>query len=296
MNRLGMFVLALSGSLAGCASDDFEPLPGDVCAKQHSTTTAEGDEVVVCDALYTEAPFVHLPALDGGRVFAGIVGRAFVTAEGASYVASGMESEDKRHGVALYELALDGRNVERFKPVLEFDEAVFMAPFMGRSFEGVISPSTGHDAWADAPSLPVRVDVQAAPIDPPSAGTAYEARATLGNLRAGVTAADGSCLPSLESYGAEAPFEAGADVALTLHRVPSMHDFGDDHFVMVWTVNGAFEGTLMGPAWYRGPVDVLRGTLAGDAEYEGMGHGTPGTIPELTLGAAAVVAGDACDR
>ena len=295
MNRRGMFFLAMSVSLGGCASDAFESLPSDVCEKQHSATTSEGDAIVVCDALYTEAPFVHLPKLDGGRVFAGIVGRAFVTAEGASYSTPGMESEDKRHGVALYELELDGGTVERFQPVLQFNESIFMAPFMGRSFEGVISRSTGTQSWADAPSLPVRVNVQAAPIDPPSAGTTYEARATLTNLRTGVTAADGSCLPGLESYGAEAPFEAGADVELTLHRVPSMHDFGDDHFVMVWTVNGAFEGTLMGPAWYRGPIDVVRGTLTSDAEYQGMGHGTPGAIPELTLRAAAVSGGDACD-
>lgn len=296
MKRLGTLVLALSGSLAGCASDDFEPLPGDVCAKQHSTTTTEGDEVVVCDELYGEAPFVRLPQLDEGRVFAGIVGRGFVTAEGTSYAAPGMESEDKRHGVALYELELDGANVERFRPVLMFDEASFMAPFLGRSFEGVISRSTGSEAWADAPSLPVRVDVQAAPSTSPSAGSTYEARATLANLRASVTAADGSCLPSLESYGVEAPFEAGAEVELALHRVPSMHDFGDDHFVMVWTVNGAFEGTLMGPDWYRGPIDVVRGTLTPDAEYQGMGHGTPGAIPELTLGAAPVAGGDACEQ
>ena len=296
MKRLGICVLAMSASLGGCAGNDFDPLPGDVCAKQHSATTSEGDEIVVCDALYTEAPFVHLPKLDEDRAFAGIVGREFVTTDGVSHTASGIEAEDTRHAVALYELALDGANVDGFQPVLQFNEAVFIAPFMGRSFEGLISPGAGNDKWGDKPSLPVRVDIAAAPIDPPSNGAAYEARATIANLGSGVISRDGSCMPSLESYGDEAPFAAGSTVELAIHRVPSMHDFGDDHLVMVWTVDGNFDGTLMAPGWYRGPLDVVRGTLSMDAEYEGMGHGTPGAIPELNLEQAAVTGGEVCSQ
>jgi len=296
MKRLGFcFFAMMSASLGGCAGNtDFEPLPGDVCAKQHTATTSEGTEVVVCDALYQEAPFVHLPQLDKDRAFAGIVGSSFVTADGTAYPATGIGGEEKRHAVALYEVALDDNNVTDFQPVLVFDESLFIAPFMGRSFEGVITRSMGNSSWALDPSLPVRLDVQAAPVDGSADGATYEARATIANLGTSVTAGDGSCMPSLASYGAEAPFAAGATVELRLYRVPSMHSFGDDHFVMVWSVDGKFEGTLMGPAWYRGPLDIVRGTLAPGAEYMGMGHGTPGAIPELKLGAGTVTGGAAC--
>jgi len=167
---------------------------------------------------------------------------------------------------------------------------------MGRSFEGTIARGTGKDSWAYDPSLPVRIDVQAAPVTGSGDGTTYEARATIANLGSGVISRDGSCMPSLESYGDEAPFAAGSTVELAIHRVPSMHDFGDDHLVMVWTVDGNFDGTLMAPGWYRGPLDVVRGTLSMDAEYEGMGHGTPGAIPELNLEQAAVTGGEVCSQ
>jgi hypothetical protein len=272
MKRLGIGVLAMGALLGGCAGQgsDFEPLPGDVCAKQHSATTSEGDELVVCDALYEDAPFVHLPKLDQDHVFAGIVGREFVTADGVAFPASASDAEMKRHAVVLYELALDGGKVTSFQPVLQFDEAIFIAPLMGRSFEGMISRGMDQDHWSTETSLPVRVDVDATPVDHPSDAT-YEARATIANLGTSITGSDGSCMPSLASYGAEAPFAAGASVELKLYRVPSMHDFGDDQLVMLWTVDGNFEGTLMAPGWYRGPIDVVRGTLAATADYDGMG-------------------------
>jgi hypothetical protein len=62
-----------------------------------------------------------------------------------------------------------------------------------------------------------------------------------------------------------------------------MHDFGDQHFIMTWTVDGEYEGTLMNHAWYRGPIDIARGTLEVSATYEGMGHGTPGAIANLSV-------------
>jgi hypothetical protein len=42
-------------------------MAGDFCAAQHQ----EGD-LTVCDALYEEAPFVHLPASDATRAYAAL--------------------------------------------------------------------------------------------------------------------------------------------------------------------------------------------------------------------------------
>ena len=143
MQRLGLWVFGMSALIGGCAGNGGEgsvdPLPDDVCATQHRETTSDGHDVVVCDALYTQAPFVHLPKLDSGKAFAGIVMNSYVTVDGASYGAPTSEAEMTRHGVALYELELDGTKVSSATPVILFDESLFMAPFMGHSFEGMIS-------------------------------------------------------------------------------------------------------------------------------------------------------------
>jgi len=295
MRRLGLWVLGTAALLGGCASEPnhFDALPDDVCAKQHHETTSDGHDVVVCEALYAAAPFVHLPKAEQGRAFAGIVGTEFVTVDGATAGSTMDDAELKRHGVALYELNLDGGKLNDFAPVILFDEALFFAPLLGRSFEGTISPATGEGRWAFDPSLPVQVAVQAQPLDHPSDGTSLEAEVTLSNLDTPVTASDGSCMPSLTSYGSDAPFAAGSKVDVRLSRVPSMHNFGDDHLVLTLTIDGAPAGTLMG-SWFTSPLDLVHGALAPSGAYTGIGHGTPGYIPSITLEPAAVAGGAAC--
>ncbi len=294
MRRLGLCVFGMGALLGGCsANGGVDPLPDDVCAQQHRETTSDGHDVVVCEALYSQAPFVHLPALDSDRAFAGIVGTDYVTIDGTQYGSASSESESKRHGVALYELELDGGKVKDAPPVLLFDEALFLAPLMGRSFEGTISRSMGTGSWAFDPSLPVRVDVSAAPVEPPADGASYEAEVTLANSTAAVTSNDGSCMPSLASYGSEAPFAAGSNVALHAYRVPSMHNFGDDHLVISLSIDGTPAGTLMG-SWFVSPLDLVHGNLAPSDEYRGIGHGSPGTIPSITLEPAVATGGAAC--
>ncbi len=300
MRRLAFWVFGLSALIGGCAGNtnhtndtNVDALPDDVCAEQHRDTTSDGHDVVVCDALYTEAPFVHLPKLAAGHAFAGIVGTDFVTVDGASYgaaIASSVTSvEMTRHGVALYELEVAGNSVNDFAPVILFDESLFFTPFMGQSFEGVISRGDGAGKWIFEPSLPVRLDVSAQPV---SGGSSYEADVTLANLNGAITASDGSCMPSLASYGTEAPFAAGATVDLRMTRVPSMHNFGDDHLVFTLTINGMPAGSLMG-AWFYGPLDLVHGTVQPSGQYEGIGHGSPGSIPDITLEPTALTGGSA---
>jgi hypothetical protein len=255
------------------------------CAVQHFEQTSDGKSVVVCDELYAEAPFVHLDTPDE-RVFAALDGEAFVATDGTSYPYAAnfnADPEMARHANALYELTLEGGRVKSFRPAVMFPESVFVAPLMGRAYEGTVSRLTGDGQWADEASLPVRIEILAELVESPSAGATYQAKVSIENLDAAVSAADGSCLPALSSYGAEAPFPAGDVIDLRASRVPSMHGFGDDQFVFTFEGDGAARGTLMGMSWFLGPIDVVRGTLSPSGTYTGIGHGTPGSLPSLNL-------------
>jgi len=168
--------------------------------------------------------------------------------------------------------------VTSFKPIVLFEETEFIRPFMGHAFEGTIARREG-EGFAYEASLPVRVEI----TDDFVASDGYVARALITNLHQGVTAADGSCMPALSSYGDESTFAEGTSVELHAKRVPWMHGLGDDMFVFEYFVDGVSQGSLMGAAWYRGPIDVVQGTLSPSGTYSGVGHGSPGSIPSLTL-------------
>src|SRR4051812_17324997 len=89
----GLLSAACGGGAGTSRNDQPGPTPAplgeSVCAKQHDDYTDQREHVVVCDELYPEAPFVHLPA-DGKLTYAALVrtesgGMAFVTADGSSY-------------------------------------------------------------------------------------------------------------------------------------------------------------------------------------------------------------------
>jgi hypothetical protein len=275
--------------LVGCgdASDDPNPVPNpnaiEFCAAQHAGTS-DGDQVVICDELHAEAPFVHVPDPTDTKVIAGLQFDSFVTADGTSYPypgsASGDDAEAERHAVALYELTLDDGVVKTFRPVVIFDEALFVEPFMGRTFEGAISRRDGEQ-FTDEATLPLRLEVLEEPAEMSSLG--YSAKARIANLETDVTAADGSCMPALSSYGDEAPFAEGASVEVVAGRSPWMHGAADDEFVLDVFVDGASIGSMMAPTWYRGPIDLVRDTLEPSETYQGIGHGSPGAIPNFTL-------------
>jgi len=277
MKRLASMVLGIV--FGGCSG--YGEIPADLCKKQHIEEGADG-EIAVCEELYDEAPYIHLPKDEADRAFAGVVGTGFVSASGKKYSGVDHGAEMDRHGVLVYELSLDGKRVEDYRPVLEIRASAFLAPFYGRAAEGAIARSTGADTWAQEPSLPVRFEFDGERPDDSLSGNP-EARLTIANLHEDVTASDGSCLPALSSHGEDATFGASATVELRAYRRPSMHDFGDDQFVFLFMVDGKDEGTLMAPNWYRGPIDLARGSLLPPDGYEGTGHGTPGAIPEFSV-------------
>jgi hypothetical protein len=290
MRWLEFLVFGTGVLMVGCGgSDEDNPVPnptpgdvGDYCAEQH-TDTSNGEEVVVCDELYSEAPFVHLPESTSTRVFAGLQQSSFITVDGETfgYQQAGVSAdpEQDRHAVALYELTLEDGKLKNFRPAVLFDEALFVEPFMNRAFEGTVSRWDGQ-AFSDETSLPVRVELSG---ESTSSDLGFSATGAIANLHEGVSAADGSCMPALSGYGDEAPFAEGVDVEIVAGRAPWMHGNNDDEFVLDVIVDGTSVGTLMAPAWYRGPIDLVRGTLAPSDTYEGFGHGTPGAIPQFTL-------------
>lgn len=294
MKRL--FLMTMGVLFAGC-SGDFGELPKDVCKKEHVKDTADG-EVVVCDELFDEAPYIHLPKDEDGRAFAGVADGKFETVSGKTLATAGLDQGDTEHANALYELSLDGNQVSDFRVVVRFADSTFVEPLRGRAVEGAISRRVGSDPdggdrWDETPSLPVRIEFDAELAKRSSSGKA-EAVATIANLDQAVTASDGSCLPALSSYGDESTFAEGAVVELRALRVPSMHGLLDDEFVISFQVDGVDIGNLMNPSWYHGPIDLLDESYEPSGEYDGVGHGTPGALPELTLELASDGGGEPC--
>ncbi len=71
------------------------PLDFEYCAEQHTETTG-GHEVVVCDELFSEAPFVHLSRIhQHERAIAGLQSPAFITVAGETF---GHQQEEHARG------------------------------------------------------------------------------------------------------------------------------------------------------------------------------------------------------
>ncbi len=278
MRTISFFMMG--ALLAGCSG--FDDLPSDVCQKQHTEDTSDG-EIIVCDELYSEAPYVHLPKSESDHAYAGIENGKFRTADGKTFSGVDEGAEMKRHGSALYEVMLDGNSVTDYRPVVKFKDSLFLAPFSSRAAEGTISRRTGAGEWATETSLAVRVVFEAELTNTESSGNAVSVVTRIENMDEAVTASDGSCMPALTSYGDESTFPSGAVVEYRGYRVPSMHHFGDDQFVFLMRLDNEDSGTLMNPTWYRGPIDLARGTIDPSGTYSGVPHGTPSGMPALDI-------------
>lgn len=262
---------------------------GDVCAEQHAATI-DGREVVVCDAPFDEAPYVRLPENTSTRVFAELRADDIIDTDGETYAflpsLAAQDELERQHAVTLYAVTLEDGDVKDYAPAVVFDDRLFLEPFIGRAYEGKISKAVADGEWEEEATLDVRLEIGTKLSEDADLPDFYEAEATFVNLTDSVTNDAGDCMPSLASHGTEAPFKEGVQVLWTAGRVPSMHGYGDDQFVFTFFEDGqATGGSMMSIAWYRGPMDIVNGTLDNSGEYFGIGHGSPNANPTIVVSA-----------
>lgn len=259
----------------------------DVCAQQQNMRTPDGHEVILCEALYAQAPRIQLPSPPPSTVYAMMTADAFITTDGLTFTrarSNEIDAEIRRHASALYAITIQNGQVASFRPAILFHEALFIAPLIGRTFEGFISAKTSNGRYEPIPSLPIRLQITSEPYTGPiKPASAYSVKAKITNYNQALTASDGSCMPSLRSHGPQAPFASDEGPTLLIGRVPSMHAFGDNELVIEILEGGTSLGSLMSVEWFFTPLDLLHNTLAVTGTYSGVGHGTPGYIPMLEL-------------
>lgn len=284
------FALAIASYAAGDLGDlvlSETADDGSICAGQRMQRTSDGVQVVLCEALFDRQPRVRLPAATASSAYAALTADAFVTVAGTSYpqpVRNSYEPEMRRHASALYEIRILDGKVESFRPAVVFADSLFLAPLLGKSFDGLISKRTGANRYEPAPSLPIRMHILAERFPgEPGGGSEFLVKATIANLASPLTAADGACMPGLSSHGSQSPFDPGTDAFFTVGRVPSMHAFGDDELVFTLYADGLWKGSVMSTEWFFTPLDLVMDALSPAGTYTGVGHGAPGTIPMLSL-------------
>ncbi len=266
-----------------------------VCAEQHDEMI-DGQAVVVCDLAFADPPFVHVPpaqTLPGGRFEAhfALQGAGFtdgVETHAFAGTPAEREAEALRHAFVIYRVVADEvGNVESYTPAVYIDERNFLKPVVGLGMQGLISRKTG-DTYELDPTLNVQVSFGLPElVDDSVPGMArYAIPVSVDNLKGGIMGEDGVCMPALESFGAENPFTSYPS-ALVFARVPSMHDIFDDVATIAYTESAS----VMAESLYLDPLDMIQAEAPVLGEYQGYGHGTPGSIPNLFVHVIDAVAG-----
>jgi hypothetical protein len=271
------------------------------CPVQHTITT-DGQEVIVCDTAFDTAPFVHLPPAETG---AGAVDylalslcQSFLDRDGKAHMLSPsapMQSlcngpdvnhdyELLGHAFSIYRARLDADGaVTDFARWGVIDEKNLLRRFTGLELDGTISAKIG-DTYEAVPSMPIHLSLgQPALLTANPDGTSiYQIPATVSNLKNPAITADGKCIAAILGAPNE-PFAGAKEVSISLSRVPSMHGPGDDQMIMEFFVDKVSMGSTMAPTWYFGPSSLFHAPAGPLPVYEGIGHGTPGSLPNLTL-------------
>lgn len=272
--------------------------PSALCPEQH-VISAGGHDVIVCDTSFTEAPFVHLPDAEVGVDYMAMRGciafidragkeRALAPALPASSLCADAQGltgpEALAHAFALYRTTLDAEGrVSAFTRWAVIDEKNLLRPFAGITLEGKISAKKG-DGFDFDPSLPLRLSLglPAVLTKQDDGTTVYQIPAMVENLDTAQKGSDGSCFPALQGPATD-PFSAAKQATLSLYRVPSMHGPGDDELVIEYFVDEVSAGSAMGQTWYFGPEMLFAAAPGTLPVYDGIGHGTPGSLPNLHL-------------
>lgn len=104
-------------------------------------------------------------------------------------------------------------------------------------------------------------------------GDFYMVKGTVENFSEPVVAADGSCMPSLASLGADSPFAGAKSGDVTLERIGGMHFPGDDEHVLTMPAGAqGWSVTAMGSFGRFLPSDLIS-TKPGSGAM--TPHGTP---------------------
>ena len=117
-------------------------------------------------------------------------------------------------------------------------------------------------------------------------GDSYTVGGTIENFSTSVRAADGTCIPSLASMGADSPFAGAASGAVSLQRIGGMHFPGDDEHVLTMPQGAkGWSLTAMGSFGRFLPADFI-------SKQPGSGQMTPhGTPSGAGIELHAVTAG-----
>ena len=312
MNRIALlFTLWLLGCPAPIIVDGGvvdAGLTEDVCAQQHGETTADGTPVIVCDGLFTSAPWIRLPPDTQSVVYGGVEqGPSFVGRDGVNIAIAGAAWLDRestfgsmRYAYFLYRAQVAGGVVQEVTPVVRIDDRVFQRLLAGKVLEGGVSariPDGGIFAY-DVRDLGLRIKLDAAPAPFEfDQGVGYPRYALFGrieNAHLRVRASDGGCLPALDSYGARDPLLSATDVGarVTLLRHPGMHAPLDDVFTLDWP-EGTSGANNMGGGLFIPAAELLKPTLPSPTEASNSPHGTPWGGPSADL-TVVVGGGQSC--
>lgn len=294
------------------------------CATEHAGTTPSGVAVQVCDELFPQAPFVHVPAdtMNGTTVTTyGVVlnglGLTLTTADGrelpllnssnTTYAISKGPSGFKapQNLFAIYQVTgtlvtvqgQDSLKVSSFAPVAWVPGTV-QDRFLLGTWEADAAARVASDKFD--PSMPVHFRfTMTSTTDNTALWTAFGGgdglvvSGAIDNFDASVTAADGTCLPSLASLGAGSPFYQPTQNRLTFWRHPNMHGLNDQVIVMDYPT-GSADLSMNGMGWIGPftPAGLIHATGPDYTKTEIRPHATPNgallwNLEKVTTGGAA---------
>jgi hypothetical protein len=280
---------------------------GNVCKTEHAGKTPSGASVKICDALYDQAPFLHVPVDESsgskittrGAILNGLGltlytadGRqlALVDASGNTYPISHGPSGFKapENLFAVYEVVGtkttitggDAIKVTSLTPI-EWVPGTVQDKLLLGTWEAKASGRVGENQFDETKPVTFRFTLASTTDNSAmwshyGGGDGLIVAGAIDNFSKRVTASDGTCLASLASLGTGSPFYQAAQNRLTLWRHPNMHGLNDQVIVMDYPTS-ATNLSMNGMGWI-GPFSIMglvqtRGPAFADVKIRP--HSTP---------------------
>jgi hypothetical protein len=293
---------------------------GTFCKTQHAGKTPGGANVQICDALYDSAPYVHLPADQAsastvtahGVILNGPV--SLYTADGRQLplVTSSGDPYKVKYPDNLFTVVAvtgtkttsngtDAIKVTSVTPLAWVPGTLQDKALLG-TWEAKVASRKPDGKFDQTKPVMIRFTMTTTKDDSPmwqsfggGVGDGVIVSGTIDNMKANVTAADGTCMPSLASLGATSPFYQATDARLTLWRHPNMHGINDQVIVMDYPTASA-DLSQNGMGWI-GPFTVA-GLVRTDGPNYAEGFIYPHATPnghEVWQFAKVTAGGGACN-